>query len=79
MTREPRGTLRYAADLADKAPPDANATDLVMAYTIIDASAADEGEHLKMHGNKIFNTDRPAEPVMLKDVEIIKIAYRSDG
>ena len=75
--REPRGTLRYAADLADNMPPDANATDLVMVYTIIDA-AADENETLKMHGNKIFNTDRPAEPVMLKDVEIIKIAYRSD-
>ncbi len=50
-----------------------------MVYTIIDAAAADEGEPLKMHGNKIFNTNRPAEPVMLKDVEIIKIAYRSDG
>ena len=77
MTREPSGTLRYAADLADKMPPDANATDHVMAYTIIDAAAADENEPLKMHGNKIFDTDRPAEPVMLKDVEIIKIAYRS--
>ena len=49
-----------------------------MIHTIIDASA-DGGEPLRMHGKKIFDTDRPAEPVTLKDAEIIRIAYRSGG
>ena len=47
-----------------------------MIHTIIDASAGG-GEPLRMHGKKIFDTDKPAEPVTLKDAEIIRIAYRS--
>lgn len=74
MTREASKTLKYDAELDDKMPFDANATDRVMVYTIIDASANDEP--LTMHGKKIFDTDRPPEPVALRDVEIIKIAYR---
>lgn len=78
MTREPAGTLEYDAELAAKMPPGANAVDRVMIHTIVDASAS-TGEPLVMHGNRLFNTRRPAEPVALKDLEIIKIAYRSDG
>lgn len=76
MTHRALGILAYDADLASKIPPDANATDLVMIHTIIDASAGG-GEPLRMHGKKIFDTDKPAEPVTLKDAEIIRIAYRS--
>lgn len=75
MTHEASKTLKYDAELDAKMPPDANATDRVMVYTIMDASA-DSDEPLTFHGKKIFDTDRPPEPVALKDVEIIKIAYR---
>lgn len=78
MTHRASRTLAYDAELASKMPPDANATDLVMIHTIIDASA-EGGELLRMHGKKIFDTDKPAEPVTLKDAEIIRIAYQSGG
>ena len=78
MTLEPAKTLKYDANLDSSAPPDASATDLVMIYTIMDAGA-DKNETLMLHGNKLFNTDRPAEPVTLRDAEIIRIAYQSDG
>lgn len=78
MTRESAGTLWYDAELAAKMPPGANTTDLVMVHTIMDADEGG-GEPLRMHGKKVFNTNRPAEPVALKDVEIIKIAYRPGG
>ena len=78
MTDTPTRTLIYDADLDSHAPPDANATDLVMIHTIIDASMGGD-EPLTMHGKKLFDTDKPAEPVTLKDSEIIRIAYQSDG
>ena len=77
MTGAPARTLAYDADLGSNAPPAANATDLVMIHTIIDASM-DRDEPLTMHGKRLFDTDKPAEPVMLKDSEIIRIAYQSD-
>lgn len=70
--------LCFDTNLDSDVPTYTNATDFVMIHTIIDASM-DENEPLMMHGKKLFNTDRPAEPVTLKDHEIIRIAYRSDG
>ena len=70
--------LSFDANLDASVPPDTNATDFVMIHTIIDASM-DENEPLMMHGKKLFNTDRPAEPVTLKDSEIVRIAYQPDA
>ena len=78
MTSKITKKLSFDANLDSSVPPGTNATDFVMIHTIIDASM-DEDEPLKMHGKKLFNTDKPAEPVTLKDSEIIRIAYQSDA
>ena len=77
LAREAR-TLKFDADLGPKMPAGSNSTDLVTAHVIIDAGADEDGEPLTMHGTNLFNTGAPAEPVALKDREIIKIACRSE-
>lgn len=42
---------------------------------ILDASRDDNRDPLAMPCKKVFDTDKPLEPVALKDYEIIRIAY----
>lgn len=75
MTPADPKTVNFDAELGSRPPPSANATDLVITHMILDASRDDNRDPLAMPCKKVFDTDKPLEPVALKDYEIIRIAY----
>lgn len=75
MTPTDLKTVNFDAELGSRSPPSTNATDLVIAHIILDASRDDNRDPLAMPCKKVFDTDKPLEPVALKDYEIIRIAY----
>lgn len=75
MTPADPKTVSFDAELGSRSLPSANATDLVIVHMFLDASRDDNRDLLAMPCKKVFDTDKPLEPVALKDYEIIRIAY----